>query len=210
MVTTKRATNETYASVFSSSNNSNVQLLERPVTKSYNTDSLPVTETLEETKARMQRNLDRLLNYDRYAEEAKTEEATKESTEVAEQKTVENHVDEDIRPSSTTMQFGDADLDEMYKEMNKAENSASTSYKLNLRGKIVVAVYAFVVALIFALIVVNTGVLTVLTNTNTVKTDKLNQKQSEYSALMNEIDSISSNEYVINVAENDFGMVKGN
>ena len=212
MVTTKRASYESNASAFSSGTNSGVQLLEKSSTKTYNTDSLPVTETLEETKLRMQRNLDKLLNYDRYTEEVENVSPVYEETQVVEEVSsfLDNSVDEDIRPSSTTMQFGDADLEQMYKEMNRASEQTSESYKLNTKGKIVVAIYAVIVTLIFALIVVNTGVLTVLSRANEVKASELAEKQAEFSALTGEIESISSNEYVLEVAQNELGMVKGN
>lgn len=212
MVTTKRASYESNASAFSGGTNSGVQLLEKSSTKTYNTDSLPVTETLEETKLRMQRNLDKLLNYDRYTEEVDNASPVYEETQVVEEVSsfLDNSVDEDIRPSSTTMQFGDADLEQMYKEMNRASEQTSESYKLNTRGKIVVAIYAVIVTLIFALIVVNTGVLTVLSRANEVKASELAEKQAELSSLTSEIESISSNEYVLDIAQNELGMVKGN
>ena len=98
----------------------------------------------------------------------------------------------------------------MYKEMNRASEQTSEGYKLNTKGKIVVAIYAVIVTLIFALIVVNTGVLTVLSRANEVKAGELAEKQAEFSALTSEIESISSNEYVLEVAQNELGMVKGN
>ena len=41
-----------------------------------------------------------------------------------------------------------------------------------------------------------------------IEIEELNQKVAEYNAINQEIESISSNEHVINVAENELGMIK--
>ncbi len=177
-----------------------VALLERTVT---NEVVAPVQEeNLEEARERMQRNLDRLLNYDRAAEQI-------EETAVCVEEIVDSTMqDDDIRPTSTTMQFGDGDIDQMYKEMDRASESVKETYHLNTKGKIVIVLYSLAVMVILALIAINTGMLATLSGTHEAKTVELNSKIAEYSVLQQEIESISSNDYVINQAENVIGMVK--
>ena len=205
MITTTRRSYEMASAYEGNRSAAGVDLLERPrAYEEYN--HAPITEDLSEAKER-RKNLDKLLNYDRYSEQVETVSEVVDSVAVAAPAAFS---DEDIRPTSTTMQFGDADLEQMYKEMNRASEQTSEGYKLNTKGKIVVAIYAVIVTLIFALIVVNTGVLTVLSRANEVKAGELAEKQAEFSALTSEIESISSNEYVLEVAQNELGMVKGN
>ena len=116
--------------------------------------------------------------------------------------------DDDIRPTSTTMQFGDGDIDQMYKEMNRANETVKESYHLNNKGKLVIVLYSLAVMVILALIAINTGMLATLSGTQQAKTAELNAKIAEYSVLQEEIESISSDDYVINQAETVLDMVK--
>ena len=153
----------------------------------------------------MQRNLDKLLNYDRAAEQVEEQPVMSIAAEEIVNSTMQ---DDDIRPTSTTMQFGDGDIDQMYKEMNRASESVKESYHLNAKGKIVIVLYSLAVMVILALIAINTGMLATLSGTQEAKTAELNSKIAEYNVLQQEIESISSNSYVINQAENVIGMVK--
>jgi hypothetical protein len=101
----------------------------------------------------------------------------------------------------------DENGDPGYKHISEKEEE-QLSYHLNRKGKFVVALYSLAVAVIMALIVLNTGVLAGLRTSNQAKVDLLNQKVAEYNAINQEIESISSNDHVINVAENDLGMIK--
>jgi cell division protein FtsB len=75
---------------------------------------------------------------------------------------------------------------------------------------VVVVLYSLVVTVILALIVLNTGLLANLSEVKAAKAEELSQVMQEYDALTAEINDISSADYVSSVAENDFGMVKGN
>lgn len=209
MVTTRRNDGEATVSTFK---DAGVKLLERNAPSNYDERVISAqSQSAEDDGQRMRSNLDRLLNYDRYSAVVDTAAPVDVKTEEVKSEAAIETVaasDEDIRPTSTTMQFGDADLDQMYKEMNRAEGDSHVGYKLNAKGKVVVAIYAAIVAIIFALIVLNTGVLTTLSRSNTVKAETLTQKAAEYNALVSEIERVSSAEHVIEVAENDFGMIK--
>ena len=182
----------------------------------YSAPAQTEAENVEEARIRMQRNLNKLLNYDRQeeitagsSESTVASAATFETAVNAEEaaQTVINKED-DIRPTSTTMQFGDGDIDTLYNDMNKSRAAEKETYKLNAKGKIVVALYALAVTVILALIIINTGVLASIKNSNSVLMERASARMSEHYALMDDIDVISSDEHVIDVAENEYNMVK--
>ncbi len=191
MITTKRNGNvisESYAR-----GNGQVALLERPVS-SYNEfiNSTPVSEVedLETAKARMQANLEKLLNYDRYNEEVATapvaeEVAVEEETiEVVASESV--NADEDLKPTSTTMQFGDGDLDQMYREMN-VKTEEKQKYRLNAKGKLIVVIYSLAIAVIMTLIILNTGLLASIKSSNAKYSAELSELTETYSELSQEL-----------------------
>lgn len=203
MVTTRRSSDITNSAYENGSQRGGIALLERP--RSYNEQAVASvsvnTENRDAERERMQKNLDKLMNYDRYSEQ--------QVEEVNEVQNSAIHADEDIRPTSTTMQFGE-DIDQIRQEMNKAvATSNDTSYRLNSKGKLAVILYSLAVAVILALIVLNTGVLAKLSNTASARTAELNSTIAQYQAVQSEIADISSDEHIINFAKNE-GMVKGN
>ena len=199
-----------------------IDLLERKAPTSYKeyiTPETEVKESFEEAKARMQKNLDRIMNYERFAEESAsasviTPAVTSETVETIEETVapvmdvVEEATDEDLMPTSTTIQFGDGQIEQVYDDLNKQKRSEGTSYHLNKKGKILVTLYALAVTVILALIVLNTGVLASLRSGNQLKAQALDAKVAEYNMVNEELESISSNDYVIDKAVNDFGMIK--
>lgn len=208
MLTTKRSSESAYASDRSGA----VDLLERrnPANYADYTSEVEQTESFEQAKERMQRNLDHILNYEKFNTEVTDSVLVEERTEVEVMQEVLDSSDnnENIKPTSTTLQFGDGQIDQVYGDMQRQKEEEQLSYHLNRKGKFVVALYSLAVAVIMALIVLNTGVLAGLRTSNQAKVDLLNQKVAEYNAINQEIESISSNDHVINVAENDLGMIK--
>ncbi len=213
MITTRRPIS------FVSAGNAAVDVLERKMPDSYRDYmSEPVCDTdLEEAKARMQKNLDRIMNYEKYKDEEIAEAAStviaQSETPVIEETPVEARVetatDEDIQPTSTTMQFGDtADNAQVFNDMAKQKEEVSEGYRLNAKGKLVVALYAIAVALILTLIVLNTGVLAMLSKGNAETSAKLNAVVAEYNTVAAEIDAVSSDAYVAEIAESEYGMIK--
>lgn len=195
-----------------------IDLLERKTTS----DSAVVEERREETyeqaKERMQSNLQKLLNYDRFSEVGYVQDVEMASSVVAPEKeeVVEEKAtpvafsDEDIKPTSTTLQFGDGEVDKVYSDMQRQKEAQKASFSLNGKGKLVVVLYSLAVTVILALIILNTGVLASIRRGNEAKASVLREKVAEYQVVSQKIDSISSNDYVIEVAENDYGMIKGN
>lgn len=202
MVTTRRSTEMTSNSFENASNRGGVDLLERPQIVAQVQQTEIETNSISQAE-KMQRNLYNLLNYDRFTEEnmqVQQVEATEEVVDVA---------DEDIRPTSTTMQFGD-DIDQIREEMKKSAEMEETSYRLNAKGKIAVILYSLVVTVILALIVLNTGILATFSAKENAVSASLNEKVMEYNQVMSNIQDISSPDYIINVAQNQYGMVNGN
>ena len=105
------------------------------------------------------------------------------------------------------MQFGD-DIDQIREEMKKSEVIEESAYHLNAKGKIAVILYSLVVTVILALIVLNTGILATFSAKESAVSASLNQKVMEYNQVMSNIDSISSSDYISDVAQNQYGMTK--
>lgn len=207
MVTTKRSTNTS-----SSYDSTNVALLERNVPVSYEDYlvNVPTQEdSYDDAREKMRENLNRLLNYDRYSAEVVADAPVSQPT-VENVETVVNSTyvldNEDIRPTSTTMQFGDIDAGEIQNEM-KSEVTAHEGYKLSSKGKLLVVLYSLVVAVVMALIMVNTGVLTGLNTAKAQALSTLNEKQGIYAEIVAENEELANPENIINWAENN-GMIK--
>lgn len=204
MITTRRSENGNYQN-FSDRNSSNVAVLERKYAeeKCYDVAEEYKVESAEEARERMQRNLDKLLNYERYSD---VQEATVITENVVSEEVAMS--DEDIRPTSTTMQFGDGEVEKIYNEM-PSEDRAEKIYKLNSKGKFAVVLYALAVTVIMALIIINTSVLSALSRENSQKQSDLDQIVNEYSTVNSEIEQRTSDEYVSRLAESEYGMIRG-
>ncbi len=177
-----------------------VDLLERP-------DTYEEVNSVEQTTEAQERrkNLDKLLNYDRFTEQSSA--VIQDETEQIIQETALS--DEDIRPTSTTMQFGD-DIDQIRREISRANQEQKQSYALNSKGKLVITLYALAVTVILALIILNTGVLANLNNTIEARVAQLDSTVARYEAVQEEIGRISDSQYIIDYAQNQLGMVKSN
>ncbi len=201
MITTRRQGS------YSTTDNSvrgGVDLLEKEV--AYEPVAPAREESMEEAKARMQRNLDRLLNYDRYAEMEAEEAAVIED---APEEEIKAYSDEDIRPTTTTTQFIDGDP-QIFNDAEKSKTERKSSYKLNGKGKLIVAMYALVVMVILALIVLNTGVLKALSRDISALDATYAARVSQLNAQNAEIARLSSDERVVSVATGEYNMVYGN
>ena len=202
MVTTRRS-NDVAVNSFDNLTSGGVGLLERTRAVEEQASALEQTTNYADSE-RMQRNLQKLLNYDRFTEESMEQV-------VVEQAQTTNFADEDIRPTSTTMQFGDDNIEQIREEISKSQSVVEEgAYHVNAKGKVAIVLYSLVVAIIMALIVLNTGVLATVTAKETATAQLLEAKVQEYSAIVDKVESISSPDYVIDVAQNQFGMVKGN
>ena len=206
MVTTTRRSSE-ISSTYEPARGG-VDLLEKP--RSYEeyasvAPASPATEEdFSEEKAKRQSNLEKLLNYDRYAEQMSAPTASVETKVETEKSAL---AEEDIRPTSTTMQFGD-DIDQIRREMNRTSQTHEESYHLNKKGKLVVTLYVLVVTVILALIVLNTGVLANLSAQSASKAAELDATVARFEAIQDEIEAMTDADYIIDIAQNQYGMVK--
>ena len=199
MVTTRRSADVANNVFDSTSNQGGVDLLER--TTAYEEQASQIVDNEKsdtEASERMQRNLYKLLNYDRF---------TEEQMQVKEEVVSSNLAEEDLRPTSTTMQFGDDSIEELREEMNKSQVEQDASYHLNVKGKVAVILYSLVVTVILALIVLNTGLLATLSAKSSAVYADYQATVQEYNAVVSEIDSISS-PYYIGLKAQELGMSK--
>ena len=192
MITARRESNGFYDSY--GSERGNVAVLERE--SAVNTER---TESIEDVRERMKRNLDMILNYDKPAEVVSEPAPVVEEVAVP----VAEAQDEDIRPTTTTMQFGDADVNQMFNELKEHEK---TEQKVSGKTKFVVALYAIAVAIVFALIIINTGVLSVIKSKSELKQADLESIIAEYNAVSEDLAKLDD-DYVVNVAVNELGMI---
>ena len=84
-------------------------------------------------------------------------------------------------PSSTTMQFESYDDNDIYEEVHsKNETDLQKKYKINTKGKVLIAVYALVIATILSLIVINSRMLKSLDNSISGYAGKITELTEQY------------------------------
>lgn len=207
MVTTMRSTRETIEE--QENNFSSIDVLERKFPSNIEDcdSNSTVTESVEDVKLRMQQNLEKLLNYDKVMPETACAVATDVETETIHETEVNlsPKSDEDITPTSTTMQFGSEDREMIRQDMAKVNKVSD--FALNVKAKVGIVLYSLAVVVVLALIVLNTGVLSVLNNDNKLKSQVLSEKQIQVQQLNDSINEISSNEHVTQIAENELDMI---
>ncbi len=98
----------------------------------------------------------------------------------------------DDMPSITTMQFMDRTANPLQDYRPSHEAEADKDYKINARGKILVTVYALVIATIFALIILNTRLLKSMDATIVEKQTELQELKAQSQVLSDELDFVSS------------------
>jgi len=201
MITTRRSTESSNVS-FDNNVNSNVAVLERSETLNYQTVSAPAKEDVDaEARARMQENLEKLLNYDRYSEQVYEETV---ETQVVDESS--SYTEDDYRPTSTTMQFGEGESEQIFNEMKVQNQEEKRSYHLNGKGKLVVVLYALLVTVMLALISINAGIIPSLSNTVDAKAAELNERVEILSELQSENEYLTSSEHVSQWAEQNGGI----
>lgn len=207
MVTTKRSENVEFS--FNQSSTSNVGLLEKPMASANASQKTApvIDDNMETAKVRMKKNLDMLLNYDKVATESNATFADVEEKVETVIQASSVAQDEDIRPSVTTMQFGDIDIDEVRAEM-KSNQEVKSKYILSSKGKVAIILFSLFVVTLLALIIINSRALSSYEMGIAKAEAELNSSVAQYNALVEDIGEISSNEYVGKMAE-EMGMIKG-
>ena len=137
-----------------------------------------------------------------YAERSSAPEVkTEEKTEKYEK------VNEDLYPSSTTMQFLDKKNNPLEDYRDENETNLSKKFKINNKAKVLIAVYALVLLTIFALIILNTTLLKSIDRTVEAKTARVETLREENAALKDSLDYLSSDETISEKAT-EMGMIK--
>ena len=108
-------------------------------------------------------------------------------------------------PTATTIQYR-SDLFEDEKPVAAVEEKKR--YALTSKGKLLMAVYALVVVVILALIIINTSVLKTLDGDVAEQEARLSETMSQSQAVKDDIDYYSSDEFIIEWAESN-GYTRG-
>ena len=106
------------------------------------------------------------------------------------------------------MQFESDEDNDIYEEVRpKNETDLQKKYKINTKGKVLIAVYALVIATILSLIVINSRMLKSLDNSISGYAGKITELTEQYTNVNAELDYVKSDEVIIEKAE-AMGMVK--
>ena len=120
--------------------------------------------------------------------------------------------DVDLYPTPTTMQFVGKDRSYIYEDLNEKdtvdEEDDQSVYKINTKGKIMIAVYALVVLTIFALIIMNTRLIKSMNNSISEQEARIEMLQTENQELQTIYNFVSSDEEIARKAE-EMGMIIG-
>ncbi|MBR3864061.1 MAG: hypothetical protein IKJ19_02955 [Clostridia bacterium] len=126
-------------------------------------------------------------------------------------KTMESN-DLDLLPTPTTMQFVGKDRSYIYEDLNEKdtvdEEDDQSVYKINTKGKIMIAVYALVVLTIFALIIMNTRLIKSMNTSISEQEARIEMLQTENQELNSVYNFVSSDEEIARKAT-EMGMIAG-
>ena len=81
-------------------------------------------------------------------------------------------------------------------------------FSMTAKGKLLMCVYAIVVVVVLALIIINTSVLNSLDASVAEREAELNAYRTEAQLLKEEIETLTSEESIMERAEQDVGMVR--
>jgi cell division protein FtsL len=193
----------------------------------YNNRQTSILENVsaDEKRNEIKSNLDRILNYEKYMGTENATNAVKDDAVETETKSTiaqlntkyapavetEEKVynEEDITPSSTTMQFGQGEDEDIYEDVNvKRAEKTEKGFKLSSKGKVLLAVYALVIITILSLIILNSRMLRSLDASIDRYNTQLKDLNTRYETVINEYEYVSSDEVIIQKAE-EMGMYKG-
>ncbi len=156
-------------------------------------------------------NLDKILHYERYRGENKNDavsvpekqtedrnvyssaSATAERPRIARP---EEETNADLRPSSTTMQFGRDEESDIYEEVDYTKENHKEEFRLSSKGKVLIAIYSLVVAIILSLIIINSRMLKSLDSSISSYKQKADEINAEVSRIEAEIADITSEEAI--------------
>lgn len=194
-------------------NNRNTQILEREETRTENSvyDNYVDRAFTNDTSA----NMERIRNYEKFLDEMKATQADVEirdslsTADATESEDTSAYAYEDITPTSTTMQFKKGEQQEIFDEIRSIrEDGKEKNYRINTKGKILIAVYALVVATIFSLILLNAKMLKNLDGSIENYSAKIVELSEDNQRLTQEFYTVRSDE-VVKAKAAELGMVQG-
>ena len=213
MITTRRSCERTVTKV---GNIEEVTLGKAQPVRAY--DEYKIEEQVENEQERARRfndaiarNFENLLNFRKddapqAAETVVAEPDAPVKAQVAVPVAPSKVEESDLCPSSTTMQFkGEKAEAEVFRDIHE---EAATSYKINTKGKLLIAVYALVIVTLFALIILNTRALKSLDADIENMNASVAQLQSQSVRLTEDLEYISSDENIMDRAENELNMIR--
>lgn len=177
---------------------------------SRNTDTLfkerNETEAARAHEHNIKRNWDSLMSFNKRNPEVRARKEYEaptvkyEARNITAEREAENLFEsEDMRPSVTTMQFDGKEDSELYEDIRRAPktvNRENKAYKINTKGKLLIAVYALVVVTIFSLIILNSRMLKNLDNTIGNYSSQVTQLSAQYEEIMEELNFTMSDEEI--------------
>lgn len=113
-------------------------------------------------------------------------------------------VSEDLTPTMTTIQY----RSDLYRDEQRTAKEEKKGYSMTAKGKLLMCVYAIVVAVVLALIIINTSVLNNLDSSIAAREAELNSVMTQSQALKDEIAELTSDSSIISRAEEELGMVR--
>lgn len=111
---------------------------------------------------------------------------------------------EDLTPTATTIQY----RSELYRDEKREAVREKSRFSMTAKGKLLMCVYAIVVVVVLALIIINTSVLNSLDASVAEREAELNAYRTEAQLLKEEIETLTSEESIMERAEQDLGMVR--
>ena len=185
-------------------NNRNSQVLERERTNTENVYDGYVNRTFSDNKSQ---NFEKIKNYEKYLDDTRIPAMDEEVLTATDNEST-TYAREDIMPSATTMQFSSEQDEDVYEEIKNDKIDEDKKYRINTKGKVLIAVYAIVIATIFSLIILNAKMLKNIDGTIENYSSQITELNERNDSLAKEYDHVRSNDVVISKAES-MGMKKG-
>ena len=150
--------------------------------------------------ARIPENFDKIIHYDSYCKPQQVRDMHNVYVEHT------TGINQNLRPTSTTMQFQGINKAEIYKDVREnATTTYETTAKTSSKSKFLVAFMTVAIVLLSVLIVFNTALLKSLNQTIYEKQAQVESLISQNQDALNSLEQVSSDQAIIDAA-NKLGM----
>ncbi len=171
-------------------------------TSSVQTQTAVLEQDSEAVKfnARIPENFDKIIHYDTYSKPQQVKDMHNVYVEHT------TGINQNLRPTSTTMQFQGINKAEIYKDVREnATTTYQTATKTSTKSKLVVVFMTVAIVLLSVLIVFNTALLKSLNQTIFDKQAQVESLISQNNDAFNSLEEVSSDQAIIDAA-NKLGM----